>query len=143
MAKVYLVTEGSYSDYGVHAVFSESQKERAKRMAVLIGGGVEEYPLNIDDYKDPGMDHFNVLMRKNGEANVEKHFRLDCVGDKYSTEVSFRTEKDWPGFYRKSHWLIYWRGYAKSKEHAIRSADELRRQILAGQRPEVVDFGKN
>ena len=142
MPKVYIVMEGCYSDRSIEAVFTEDQENEANEYARLIGGDVEEFPLNIPVPDDPGLDFFIIKMRKDGSSYVGKEPRLKCNGEKCDSRVWLSTHKDikWA---RKSHWVLYWRGYAKNQEHAVRSANEIRRQILAGQRPKGVDMGKN
>lgn len=153
--KVFLVTDGEYSDYKVVAVFSK--KERAEEFTRLGEfENVEEYPLDIE-FKDPGYDTYEVEI--NEEGVVRRHSNpfiriLPRINDKGipTKECWLRTWKDSDptsiayreGLEGKSKsWRLFWIGEAKSEEHARRHVEELRRQILAGQRPEEVDMGKN
>lgn len=151
---VFLVTVGEYSDYRVLAVFSEDRKVDAEQAAILVGGDIEEMTLNPEEFVDPGMDYFRVYMRRSGESRVNKYSRLDyeayeLLDDTWGNrgvpremEVYLLTHKDRP-LERRSYWQLCWYGYAASEEEAVRIANELRRQILAGQRPEGVDYGEN
>ena len=138
--KVYLVGTGEYSDFGIIAAFSS--KSRAEQVAALVLGQVDEYIIDPKGYADPGIDFFLVEVERSGKSMAQKLPRLSEDGNKSVPHVNFRTNLDRP-FSRPSHWRIYWKGYAKSEEHAIREANEIRRQILAGQRPKGVDMGKN
>ena len=143
---VFIVTEGAYSDYCVAAVFTA--KDKADEYAELIDGDVKEMKTDTP-FVDPGLDYFVVDMKKDGDASCFKHPRLNGVGERHKESVIFRTVEDYPdgmnGILRhpQNYWSLRWEGYAKSEEHAVRSAYELRRQMLAGQRPASVDFGEN
>ena len=138
--KVYLVGTGEYSDYGIIAAFSS--ETRADEVAELVGGEVESYTLDPQGYADPGIDFFMVEVKQNRESETQKLPRISDDGDILTPCAQFRTHAD-DGYGRKSYWRIYWKGYAKSEEHAVREINEIRRQILAGQRPAGVDMGKN
>jgi len=140
--KVFVVMEGYYSARSIEAVYSEDQEASANEYARLIGGDVESYPLNRPVPEDPGMDYFHVEMKHNGSAEVQEDDRLAYSGERHESSAWLRTVKD-EGWRRKSYWRLKWNGYALSPEHARRAANELRRQILAGQRPPGVDMGKN
>ena len=149
MKKIFLVTDGEYSDYRVRAVFSD--KEKADEFARLGNyERVEEYPLDIE-FKDPGYDTYRVEINERGSSFVQILPRIGNKGipikecwlrtwkDSDPTSISYRE-----GLEGKSKsWRLSWAGEAKSGEHARRHVEELRRQILAGQRPEEVDMGKN
>lgn len=141
--KVFLVCSGAYSDYGVRAVYSEDQRALAEEYTKLIGGEVEEYPLNEPAPEDPGLEWFAVYVEKSAKTQVQTRSRLDRDGNRREEKVMFRTYEDCPEYSRWSHWRLSWYGYAKSQEHAVCQANELRCQILAGQRPPGVDMGKN
>ena len=139
--RVFIVTTGEYSDYRIRAVYSN--REEADKAASLIGGNVEEFAVDKMQFlDDPGMDFFTVIIDRKGNASVFYDSRLKEDGEKHEIVCYFRTNKD--GYCGKHPlWNIQWQGYAKSEKHAVRHAEELRRQILAGQRPAEVDMGKN
>jgi len=143
MRKVWVLTIGEYSDYHIVAVYDETESKEAERVAELIGADVEEYEVNTLHPEDPGMDYFSVVMGKSGEViQCYTSVRIWEDGKCRDTEVCLRTKKD-NKYERKSYWRLYWDGYAKSKEHAVKIISDIRRQILAGQRPKGVDMGKN
>ncbi len=150
--KVYVVDTGEYSDCRVRAVFSSEQE--ADRISKLIGGNVlEPFELDAIELHDPPHDangFYELEMKRNGDAvNVCEYSLLsdgtygeDGVGRLHTEFATFRTQLD-NTYERKSHWRLLIGRYAKNKEQVIKIAADLRRQILAGQRPECVDFGKN
>lgn len=151
MGSVWVLSVGEYSDRKVAGVFSD--EHQAKEAADLTGGSSERFILDGLDAKDPGMDFFFVEMSHSGKAErCHAKARLsdgrwtdedEGVGQKWKPSVRLETHLDNPYQKRRSYWRLFWEGYAKSKEHAIREANEIRRQILAGQRPPGVDMGKN
>lgn len=145
---VYLVSVGEYSDYRILAAFSDA--ELAGKAAGLLAAGVETFTLDPDGFVDPGMDFWDLWMNRDGSIHaVQERSRLS-PGDQLDQTARPRAgrislhafQKDYKGD-PCDHWTLCWSGYAKSKEHAIREANEIRRQILAGQRPPGVDMGKN
>jgi hypothetical protein len=63
MTKIYIITEGEYSDYRICAVYSK--KEQAEEFAKVERGTVEEYELDkpIEDFY-----YVEVFMHKNGNT---------------------------------------------------------------------------
>ena len=64
--KIYVVTEGEYSDYRICGVFTKEKK--AERYAYLIGGNVEEY--EADDANNPERLLIQYDRRRNEIINV-------------------------------------------------------------------------
>ena len=150
MTKVYVVGEGYYSDLGIFAVFSEERKAEAEKLDALLGMGstIAEYELDGIEVDDPGMDCYYVELTRHGKVKrCYQQSRLNSDCERHEESCKLRTSKDdWvdggdEG--SKNFWRISGSVYAESEEHAQRHFDELRRQILAGQRPAEVDFGKN
>lgn len=124
MSVVYLVSSGSYSSYGIEAVFDDRALAEAY-VAEREGGeiGIEEYELN------PNADNIRAGIRTHS-------VRLDRAGNLISHWQSYGvfTEPDRVGYsYRtfspriegKAH---YFEAYvvAKTKEQAIKAANERR-----------------
>jgi len=119
MAKVWLVTSGSYSEYHVCAAFSTP--EAAKLYAKHCNGPdeedaegyvVEEYVLDAPRGTWPGA--YVVTVQRDGQ--VERSW---WSGD---------SEEDWtPAAVSGERFL----GYGRTEEHARRSAEQLRRETLA------------
>jgi len=139
--KVYIVTWGEYSDYHIIGVFINEDKANAA--AKLIDGCVELWDVDLLRLVDPGQDFFVIIMKHNGDCKTHQRSRLDSDNaEPRKPWCSLRTHVDHP-YKRKSYWELEWHGYAKSKEHAVKIASDIRRQILAGKTPKGVDMGKN
>lgn len=131
---IYIVTDGSYSDYKICGVFDDPELAKEFQDA---GGyeNIEEFPLNpthpyFQQLKE-GWDVFEVVMQKNGDT-------LEC-------QIANRRYIDWklPRF----GWVNYYYdrgdlrnspdGYldatvlARNEEHAIKIVNEKRVQFIA------------
>jgi len=125
MSKVYIVTSGEYSDYGIDAVFST--KELAEQAQKLVPfSNIEEYELDIGaEEMRNGMFPFVVKMDREGSANAIS--RSDCFRqwlDKRFRETSCE-------FYYHSPGILYCYCFAKDEKHAIKIANEKRTQLIA------------
>lgn len=88
--KVYIVTSGSYSDYGIHEVFST--EEEAKKYIDAVGTDddweVEEYEVDPTDWKDSRGIYCIYIDRMSGKVSVghrydetesfADHNKVDC-----------------------------------------------------------------
>jgi len=136
--KVWLVSVGEYSDYRVLYIFDENHRIEAAEAAELIGGRMEEdaFELNsfLPDKPPAGMRFFVVEMNKSGHAEFSQRFLLTDEGKLRETKYFVRTHKTDP-IKRKSYWRLYVYLYARDKQHAVKIANEIRVQILAGAKP--------
>lgn len=122
MATVWVVEEGSYSDYRVVGVFST--KENAEKVASLIGGSVGEWPL------DPHMDEINqgrfpfrVMMEKSGDiVMVEQE---SWYSFPINTEI--RLEMGYKNIPRRIAGIVF----ATDETHAIKIINEHRARFIA------------
>jgi hypothetical protein len=127
MKKIYIVTSGYYSDYGINAVFST--KELAEKY-INNFDKTEQYPygdFNIEEWElNPNKEHLKqnrkyyfVRMEKNGDIK-----EIEEGGGNGETiqnsEISFTYDKT----------LMNVFCYADSKEHAVKIAGERRTYIL-------------
>ena len=115
MIKVYIVTEGEYSDYGIIGVFST--KDKAEKFVEEFGGDIEEYGLDILCLMK-NKKIYSVKMTKEGVATVilEDYCCIeDCINKRY-------------GFDNKN---MYFYCFAKDKPHAIKIANEWRTNLIA------------
>ena len=125
MKTIYIVTQGSYSDYHICGVFDK--KELAQQYMSAFGGGgtynemeIEEWQLN--PYKvELGKDYKPYFVRMDKQGNTEEVNEVDST-------YGFREGESY-GFDIKHN--IYNYCFAKSTEHAIKITNELRTQILA------------
>jgi len=123
MSKVYIVTTGEYSDYGIVNVFST--KELAKNYVRAVYGigeaDIEEY--YVDKYPkqiDKNLKHWSIEMLKNGNAGrcwVSDNYEEDDIH--YHVSNLFDTE------------YLYVYCWAKDKQHAIKIANEKRVMIIS------------
>jgi hypothetical protein len=116
--KIYVVTDGSYSDYGIKAVFSTMEKaEEAKR---LFGStnAIEEYELDALPDHPIGMLLYSVRMKFDG--TIDDVRIADASDDSSSLE--------WRSTYKNHVDFTMW---ARDKEHATKIAIERRAPLIA------------
>lgn len=129
--KVWLVTDGKYSDYHVVGVFStKTNAERIKTLAAAAND-IEELSL------DPGIEELNAgltlwLVRMERGGGVE-HCSQQTI-DAYSFEEEARIwrRSTAPAYAGKNlPDLLVHTVWAKSPEHAIKIVNEVRLQMIA------------
>ena len=130
MDTIYIVTSGSYSDYGIRAVFDS--KELAQKFIDKSSfdeydpWGIEEYEINPN--KDKIMNeyfYYFVRMEKNG--NCKEVYKSRYFDGKIGVVHGFDV-----------HTAMCCNMYAKNDEHAIKIANEKRMEVLA-----LNKWGKN
>ncbi|MHA1302243.1 MAG: DUF7336 domain-containing protein [Candidatus Heimdallarchaeaceae archaeon] len=133
MKKVYIVTSGEYSDYGIHAVFSK--KELAEKFVELknkigyfgyTGAFIEEYDLYDSDMNFPNYpkdkNHYAVRL----ELQTGKTIFVSLTGRNLNRKTTYILDKDYEGI--KFLEVYCW---AKSKEQAKKIATDIRTRVLA------------
>ncbi len=144
-AKIWLVCTGEYSDYGVVALFDDAHKADAEEFAKLVGGYVEEHPLSLNPtHQDPpaGQSFFYLEMCRDGslgswlgsDKGIKKKETLQDDGTLRESSYRLWTHAECP-LERRSHWRLNVWMYARDEKHAIKVANEIRIQILAGAKP--------
>ena len=118
--KVYIVTDGCYSDYTIRGVFST--EEKAKEYAAFFNDAneIEEYDLDAPFDFPTGMKPCNVHMGKDGNGNI---YWTDPEGFRESAAKISISYHGTPFLYR-SMW-------ARDKEHALKSTNEIRAMMIA------------
>jgi hypothetical protein len=125
MKKVWIVTCGEYSEYGISAVFSTEENARLFIEAVAPshydqGYRVEEYELDGAPETRRGLKPFAVYMNQEG-------YVIKCV------HSSAPDAPDSPEF--KKHGFVAGRFdlsvWARDEKHAIEVANDKRRQYIA------------
>jgi hypothetical protein len=118
---IYIVTNGSYSDYRIVAVYDNNEMAQQHANS-LPDAQVEEYEINqFADKLKQGLFAFEITMQKDGTVIYvhKKGFELD----------------DWdntPSIYcRDGDCQLSYPCYAKSEEHATKIANEKRLQLIA------------
>ena len=123
MNKTYLVTDGSYSDYGI--VGSFSSKEKAESYVEKFGGRVETFDVD-SELSELKRDVFNYRVEMNKKGDVVK---TKCsTGERESTLVGISHS-----YFSSEHGNLTMNVYcsAKDEDHAIKIAGEIRTRILA------------
>ena len=120
MTIIYLVTNGSYSDYCVLGVYSTKEKaEHAKRL-FAADNGVEEYKLDAIPDSPPGLLAYHVSMLVSGDV---KDVWQDTVE---GFESSWYVSPQWG-----ADVTVMFRVWARDIEHAVKISNEWRAQIVA------------
>jgi len=120
MKKVYVITQGSYSDYHICAIFSD--KKKAEEMVDFFNdeyeqATIEEWPIDVAPSRN--RKKFSVFMRKNGD--VEK-----INEDKLYDVTNFKNEViEW---WNKEGWIF--QVWARDRGHAVKIAGDWRRKLL-------------
>jgi len=120
MTTIYLVTDGSYSDYCVLGVYSTKEKaEHAKRL-FAADNGIEEYGLDATPDSPPGMLAYQVSMLVSGDVKDVWQVTVDGFE---------------PRWYVARQWgadvIVVFHVWARDIEHAVKIANEWRAQIVA------------
>lgn len=119
--KVYLVTEGTYSDYRVTAVFSS--KEKAEEYMETFPS---HYYNNLKEYE---LDPNAVELHKEGYSNW--YVRMDGFGNTATVyDEPTSNQATYESVFRTKKWFVI-RCIARSEEHAIKIANERRIALLA------------
>lgn len=129
--KVFMVTEGSYSDYSILAVFSTKEKAEEAREALDLENEIEEYEMDapsaeIIHYRNTKEKRYSVYMDEAG--NTSNVYKISDIGNKeIKSTFEVREGDRYTG--RNTH--IYAEVFAQSKEHAIKITNEKRVQFIA------------
>lgn len=119
MDKVYIVTDGCYSDYRIVGVFSN--KRDAKEYAKRHGMEVEEFPIDVANEIPNGYDIYYVGGDLGGTLHAIK------------TDISEYTEVDKPyvgSKRRDGNRNFTVRVLGKTNEHAVKVASEIMAQVI-------------
>lgn len=120
MKKIFVVTEGNYSDYHICGVFDT--KEKAEKYVLCFGGDVEEYEINPhDEQLTNGYKSYRVYMDITGST---KEYGVDC-GDGSANKNHFATN------YHDNKIRLVSSMWAKNKKHVIKIANERRVEYIA------------
>lgn len=140
---VYLLTHGEYSAYTVIAAYDEEHKDECDQLSKLMDGQSEgPFILNGFNPDEPplGKQYFELEMCRDGSVADRRYAEcpqplLTEDGKLQKSTYELRTHKNTHGE-RKSHWRVYVAVYADSFDGAVKIANEIRIQILAGAKPE-------
>lgn len=123
--KVYVVTAGAYSDYGIVGAFDDKALARQFQARFAPGGWVEEWDLNPCEREiRAGYQLYRVLIHRDGS--------VWSVGLQEETRYSFSSDEIEPCCWREvpeGHLIT--RVLAQDEAHAIKVANERRVAHLA------------
>jgi len=124
MKKIYILSEGSYSDF--HIVGVAEDKETAEMLSEKWGCDYNEYKLNsLEDAKlIQNKTLYEVTMWKNGNSEVKK----DDYQDRDANEPDFYF---WGGMDAGVEVIVEIECWADSPEHAVKIANEKRAYLIA------------
>src|ERR1039458_4420925 len=94
MSKIYAVTSGEYSDYGINAVFDN--KEAAEKYAYPIDDSyVEEYELNprLPSWVKPNHKFYHLRMFQDGTCKSVYQSSPPLTDKKFSNNIGFDEHK--------------------------------------------------
>lgn len=117
--KIWLVSDGDYSDY--HIIGAFSTEERANEVAKKLSAGVEEYEL--DEVGKDNRYSYWVRFYNDGKCEQTAHIEQSP----YSTALNRVGKME--GKYTRSHYWV--RVMAEDESHAIKIASDLIAQYKA------------
>ena len=125
MKTIYVVTRGSYSDYGIKAIFNTKELAQAYIDSFKYDSynemSIEEWDLNPNSKElKKGRKPYFVRMDKAGIATEYNHVD-SSYGFNGGTVISFTLDKQSMNCYC----------WAKDEKHAIKIANEKRVQFIA------------
>ena len=121
MTKVYMVTDGSYSDYRVLGIYSTKAKAEKAKVLFNADNEIDTIDLDVVPTTPRGMLRWVVEMDRNG--NVKGVSRETCEYHLSRASVWKPFDKD-VTYLRAAIW-------AKDEEHAVKIANEWRTRIVA------------
>ncbi len=126
MNKIYLVTDGEYSDYHIIGVYTtkELAEEAVKCYTGYSTPGIEEYDLDTIPDHPPGLYPFQVIMNRAGDGEASRQEVGALMEDK-PEETWTRFE----GMHKTGNYSF--RVWASDNQHAIKIANERRAQLIA------------
>lgn len=128
MSKIYVITEGIYSNYHICAVCSTREKaERAQEL--YHGSNVEEWDLDAIDDIPHGMARWEVRMKVDGDVlDAEK---ATYWGGDLKEQWYFYNSDGYGTEATRENAALFTSMFARDKEHAVKIANELRITLLA------------
>ena len=115
MTTVYLVTDGSYSDYRVLGVYSTEEKAKSAVELFHAQNDIEEFEIDAIPEHPPGMLAWSVVMEANGDTRLVR--RESPLEDRWAP-------------YGDGRACIFYL-WAKDEEHALKIANERRTSLIA------------
>lgn len=139
MKKIYVLTQGSYSDYSIVGIFSTRQKAEEFRTLVKPGydgyNDLEEWTLDPDAPEKirHGYSIWNVTMLRDGTVEDSSVRDLDYYNVSRALDPPYIWERAKAPYYRGKGVpnCLDAAVWAKSRTHAIKIVNEYRAQFIA------------
>lgn len=119
MSKVYLVTDGYYSDYRVRGVYSTMEKAEQAKLLYAADNDIEKYELDAVPDSPPGLVPFVVTITSSGDVRNAYRESADQFSPRWHVT----------NWYGDPCGLFYM--WARDEQHAVKIANEWRAQIAA------------
>ena len=116
--KVYLVTDGSYSDYHLCCVCSSKEKADHAKKFYAATNDIEEYELDALPDHPQGMFWYSVRMDRNGDTHA-----VEIENGDYTHADEWRPYGD--------NETVSFDMWATDEKHAVKIANERRAMIVA------------
>ena len=129
MSTIYIVTSGSYSDYGIRGVYTtrEAAQQFCDDINSIAGRCFDDYEIEEWEADAPREDRgpgWEVALDANGNVVWSSLDELNIPGIAPKVETRVWHNGQWTAGLRVT-------GYGITEEHARRSAEEARRQHIA------------
>ncbi len=121
MAKVYMVTDGSYSDYRVLGIYSTKAKAEKAKVLFNADNEIDTIDLDVVPKTPRGMLRWVVTMGHNGDTGGARRETCEYNYVRASLYVP------WGG----ANAIMQAYVWAKDEEHAVKVANEWRTRIVA------------
>lgn len=119
--KIYIVTDGDYSDYGIRAVFSTKEK-------------AEEYCKHyqaLSKYNEPQIEEWVMDMDLSPVERGLKSYRFFGMKDRSTADLSDNIEPEFVNWFGYDEKYLHGRMWSDSEERVVKAVAEKVAQILA------------
>ena len=120
MTKVYLVTHGNYSDYGVLGVYSTPERAEKAKEAFMANNDIVEF--DLDAFAPQFAERLPCAVQMSPTGDVEDCFRTSLSG--------FTPRWRLGGYCSRDRRFIFYM-WARDEQHAVKIANEWRAQLVA------------
>lgn len=143
--RIFMVTDGSYSDYHVLGLYSNEALAREAKELFNADNEVSEFELDAMPEHPPGMLPWEVAMDRDGNVRYPVDYPVDRkVADAKPRRIGFMEGlRDWRPYgditsfdsrmnmSKRSSGLVVFEMWARDPEHAIKIANERRTRLIA------------
>lgn len=130
--KIYLVSQGCYSDYRIIAAFSTEEKAKAyvKHLGDSDDEDILEFDVDSETFQNPrGLNRFTLQMKRDGSLVYGVTDRGSVKEEKPQGPKWEPLAKVWVD--ENSECYMRFEVEAKDKEHALKIANEKRTELIS------------